>query len=344
MGRCIQLAELSYGKVAPNPLVGAVLVYEGRIIGEGYHEEFGKAHAEVNCINSVGQEDTPLIPLSTLYVSLEPCAHFGKTPPCADMIIQQGIKNVKIGCIDIFQKVHGKGVSRLKEAGVQVETGICEQACIDLNKRFFTFHSMKRPYIILKWAQSMNRMVGRSGQQISISNEYTNIVVHKWRSREASILVGKNTAVIDDPSLTNRHWHGGGPLRIILSGDDLPEDLQMFTLPGKTIVFNTDRDVEKDRVQFKKVSRQNYLEEMFGYLFESGIQSVLVEGGPATHQQFFDSGAWDECRVITNTKMVIENGVVAALMPAMKLISQETIMNDLIQYYGNSHNQFIAFD
>ena len=209
MQRCLQLAVLGAGNVAPNPMVGAVLVNNGDIIGEGYHQQYGGPHAEPNCINDVPVEMKHMIPGSTLYVSLEPCAHFGKTPPCADLIIKTGIKKVVVGCRDPFSKVDGKGIDKLRNAGVEVIIGEWENECKELNKRFFTFHTKSRPYIVLKWAQTANGKMAAEGEdRLLISNDYTNRLVHKWRSEEAAILVGRNTALMDNPSLTTRLWKG----------------------------------------------------------------------------------------------------------------------------------------
>ena len=217
MYRCLQLAGKGAGHVAPNPMVGAVLVHNDRILGEGYHQVYGQAHAEVNCINSVLPDDVPLIPDSTLYVSLEPCAHFGKTPPCADLIIKKQIRKVVIGCRDPFKEVDGKGIERLKAAGIEVISGVLEAACTDLNKRFFTFHTFNRPYVILKWAESANGKISGSGnERVFISNAWTNTLVHKWRSEESAIAVGTNTAMLDNPFLTTRLWPGRNPVRILL--------------------------------------------------------------------------------------------------------------------------------
>ena len=207
MRRCLQLALLGRGNVAPNPMVGAVLVHDDRIIGEGYHEKYGQAHAEVNCLKSVAL-DKNLIPQSTLYVSLEPCAHFGKTPPCADMIIANNIKKVMVGCADPFTEVNGKGIEKLKAAGVEVIENVLQEECLALNKRFFTFHTKQRPYIILKVGRNrqMVLLLVIENEQLKISNEFSDRLVHKWRSEEAAIMVGTNTALVDNPSLTNRLW------------------------------------------------------------------------------------------------------------------------------------------
>ncbi|MBI3882924.1 MAG: bifunctional diaminohydroxyphosphoribosylaminopyrimidine deaminase/5-amino-6-(5-phosphoribosylamino)uracil reductase RibD [Sphingobacteriales bacterium] len=240
MQRCLELAKLGAGSVAPNPMVGAVLVYEDRIIGEGYHQQYGQAHAEVNCINSVKKEDKELISKSTIYVSLEPCAHYGKTPPCVNLIIEKQIPHVVVACRDSYKEVNGKGIEILKATGVNVVLGILEKEAIELNKRFFTFHREQRPYIILKWAQSGNAKIGNADfSRVLISNEQTNKHVHKWRSEEAAILVGTNTALYDNPSLTTRLWQGNNPVRLVIDTDlKLPTSLQLFNGEVKTIVFN----------------------------------------------------------------------------------------------------------
>jgi diaminohydroxyphosphoribosylaminopyrimidine deaminase/5-amino-6-(5-phosphoribosylamino)uracil reductase len=342
MRRCIELALLGQGRVAPNPMVGAVLIYNDRIIGEGYHELYGNAHAEVNCINSVSGEDRRLIPDSTLFVSLEPCSHFGKTPPCADLIIRERIKDVRIGCIDITPKVNGKGISKLREAGIKVETGICEPECIQLNRRFFTFNSLRRPYIILKWAQTVNGIIGKAGERIHISNEYTNKKVHKWRGEEAAILVGNHTAKEDDPLLTNRYGSGNNPLRIVLAGNSLPTGLRMFAERGRTIIFNTRQDQTGESVEYVRLNADNFLKDVLSYLYQKKVQSVLVEGGAFTHQLFFDAGLWDECRMIINPKMIIPDGIKTPCIPDMRLDKEEMTTGDVIQYYVNSHNIFVA--
>src|SRR4026209_222335 len=207
MLRCLELAEKGSGYVAPNPMVGAVLVHDGKIIGEGYHRQYGQAHAEVNCLSSIKEGDKNKIARSVLYVSLEPCSHFGKTPPCTDLIITNKIPNVVIGCSDPFKEVNGKGIEKLKAAGVNVVYGILERECQQLNKRFFTFHTRHRPYIILKWAETADgKIAGDGASRLFISNEQTNRLVHKWRSEEASILVGTNTVLMHDPELTTRNW------------------------------------------------------------------------------------------------------------------------------------------
>ncbi|MEO8568998.1 MAG: bifunctional diaminohydroxyphosphoribosylaminopyrimidine deaminase/5-amino-6-(5-phosphoribosylamino)uracil reductase RibD, partial [Ginsengibacter sp.] len=317
MARCLQLANAGAGNVAPNPMVGATLVYENRIIGEGSHQKYGQAHAEVNCINSVSEEDKVLINQSTLYVSLEPCSHFGKTPPCTDLITKHKIPKVIIGCEDIFKEVSGKGIQKLKDAGIEVITGVLENECLDVNKRFFTFHEKFRPYIILKWAQSLNGKISNTGtKRILISNDYSNRLVHKWRSEESAILVGTNTALLDDPLLTARLWYGKNPVRIIIDKElRLPSTLKIFNNDAKTIVYNLIKNSNERDLVHIKLAKGNFIEELIHSLFEMNIQSLLVEGGAKTLQSFIDKNLWDEARIITNENVIIENGIAA---PEMK--------------------------
>ncbi len=335
MFRCIQLAKLGAGNVAPNPMVGAVLVYNEKIIGEGYHKKYGEAHAEVNCIRNVSDENKILIEKSTMYVSLEPCSHFGKTPACSNLIIQQKIKNVVIGCRDIYEKVDGKGIEKLHDAGVGVITGVLEKECKDLNKRFFTFHQKKRPYIILKWAQSFNAKIGSENQErIFISNEYSNRLVHKWRSEEAGILVGKNTATKDDPELTTRLWKGNNPARILIDPQlRVSNSSQLFNPEAKTITYNFIKNSLNETIECIKLPRENFLKEMLLSLYNKNIQSVLIEGGAKTLQSFIDNDIWDEARLITNTEMVIENGINSPEMKNFIKARQEKYFSDTIDYF-----------
>jgi diaminohydroxyphosphoribosylaminopyrimidine deaminase/5-amino-6-(5-phosphoribosylamino)uracil reductase len=334
MERCIQLAKQGAGSVAPNPLVGAVLVYEDKIIGEGYHKKYGEAHAEVNCINSVKEENKSLIEKSTLYVSLEPCAHHGKTPPCTDLIIKNKIKKAVIGSIDVYKEVAGKGIQKLRAAGVEVITGLLEKECIELNKRFFTFHEKFRPYIILKWAQSINGKTGKENERIFISNDYSNRLVHKWRSEEAAILIGTNTALSDNPSLTTRLWAGKNPVRIVIDKKlQLPSSLNVFNDESKTIIFNLVKNSTEENLVYIQLEKDNFSEQLFHTLFEMNIQSVLVEGGTKTLQSFIDNDLWDEARVITNQELIIENGIAAPQMKNFKLEKQERYFSDAINYF-----------
>ncbi len=339
MQRCIQLAAQAAGYVAPNPMVGAVLVHEGRIIGEGYHQVYGGPHAEVHCVNSVREADRHLIPQSVMYVSLEPCAHFGKTPPCADLIIEKKIPEVVIGVRDPFKQVDGKGVEKLQAAGVRVTMGVLEQDCKTLNKRFITFHKQHRPYIILKWAQTANgKMAGEAGaERLLISNAFTNRLVHKWRSEEAAILVGTNTALFDDPALTTRLWKGPDPVRLVVDMNlRLPSSLQLFNGQVRTIVFNSLQHQEKDNLMYYQVTQDvNLVHQVLQALYQLKIQSVLVEGGAQLLQSFIDESLWDEIRVITNNELVVPHGLPAPRMHTGRLLQQETLYSDSLQYFVN---------
>jgi diaminohydroxyphosphoribosylaminopyrimidine deaminase/5-amino-6-(5-phosphoribosylamino)uracil reductase len=340
MLRCIELAKLGVGNVAPNPMVGAVLVHEGNIIGEGYHQQFGQAHAEVNCINSVKESLRPHIPNSTLYVSLEPCSHFGKTPPCSDLIIQQQIKKVVVGCSDPFEQVNGKGIEKLRAANVEVIVDILKDECLQLNKRFFAFHTKKRPYIILKWAQTANgKMASSSNERLLITNDFTNRLVHKWRSEETAILVGTNTALLDNPSLNNRLWHGNNPIRLVIDRNlKLPASLNIFNQEQKTIVFNSIKDASNDRIYYCKIEAANTIEQVLQICYELSIQSILVEGGSKLLQSFINENLWDEARIITNESLNTHDGLTAPLLNGI-LIKEEKIFSDSIQYYLPPHDK-----
>lgn len=334
MRRCFELAKLGAGNVAPNPMVGAVLVYNDRIIGEGFHQQYGQAHAEVNCINSVPEADQHLISSSTIYVSLEPCAHFGKAPPCVDFIIKMRIPKVVIGCRDSYKEVDGKGIQKLQAAGVDIRVGVLEAGAMQLNERFFTFHQMQRPFIILKWAQTADlKIASEESSRLMISNELTNRLVHKWRSEEASILVGVNTALKDDPSLTARLWPGKNPVRLVIDKNlKLPPTLKLFDGSVKTIIFNTQKHHEGELFYYR-LPEEDFLNKMFASLHELNIQSVLVEGGAALLQSFIDADLWDEARVITNTALFIGSGLNAPQLKEQRLVSSEKILSDTIHYF-----------
>jgi diaminohydroxyphosphoribosylaminopyrimidine deaminase/5-amino-6-(5-phosphoribosylamino)uracil reductase len=332
MQRCLELARMGAGHVAPNPMVGAVLVHEDRIIGEGYHEQYGQAHAEVNCINSVKAGDVDLVPSSTLYVSLEPCVHFGITPPCTDLVIFNNIPEVVIACVDIFAAVNGKGIEKLRSAGINVITGVLEKEAIELNKRFFTFHQKQRPYVILKWAESSDKMIGKGGERVLISNEASNRLVHKWRSEEAAIMVGTNTALADDPALTTRLWPGKDPLRIVIDMDlKLPPSLHLFDKSVKTIIFNGQKNEEGKMLVFIKINKEeNILQQVLQALHKMKVQSVMVEGGAKLLQSFIDEGLWDEARIISNKQLAIGNGVSAPQLSANTIVNTEKIGENII--------------
>jgi len=324
-------------------MVGSVLVYEDRIIGEGYHRLYGQAHAEVNCINSVAEKDKHLVDKATLYVSLEPCAHFGKTPPCSDLIIAKNIPQVVVGCRDPFEQVNGKGIEKLRAAGIQVVLPVMEQACKQLNKRFFTFHTRQRPYIILKWAATAdNRIAAPEGSpRLHISNEYTNRLVHRWRSEEAAILIGTNTALYDNPSLTNRLWTGHHPVRLVIDTQlRLPTTLQVFDGQQKTIVFNHTRQGEQHNLHYYQLpNKEQLVQEVLQAAHRLSIQSILVEGGAQLLQSFINDGLWDEARIITNETLVIGKGLAAPVLSGHLHTHTEKIQNDTIRYFTNqNHN------
>jgi diaminohydroxyphosphoribosylaminopyrimidine deaminase/5-amino-6-(5-phosphoribosylamino)uracil reductase len=336
MQRCIQLARQASGWVAPNPMVGAVLVHGEKIIGEGWHQRYGESHAEVNCIASVKEKDKHLISSATFYVSLEPCAHFGKTPPCADLIIRHKIPLVVIGCRDPFTKVDGKGIEKLEAAGVRILLGVLGNECKELNKRFLTYHTLHRPYIILKWAQTSDGKVsGGNGRRLLISNEYSNRLVHRWRSEEAAILVGTNTALSDDPELTNRFWEGPSPVRLVLDKDlRLPLSLKIFNRGVRTIIFNTLKHEEEGNLLYYRLTREaSIVHQIVRALYQLQIQSVLVEGGPQLLQSFIAEGLWDETRIIQNSKIKIQNGLPAPQLLHAHKIAEQTILTDTIETF-----------
>ena len=344
MRRCIQLAELGAGNVAPNPMVGAVLVYNNQIIGEGFHEKFGESHAEVNCINSVQECERQFIKESILYVSLEPCAHFGKTPPCVDLIIENKIPCVLVGCTDSYEKVNGAGIKKMIAAGIKVDVGILESECRNLNKRFFTFHNKKRPYIILKWAQSNDGFVdGEKDIPVKITNDYTNILTHKWRADEAAILVGTNTAIKDNPTLTARNWRGKNPVRIII---DIALKINIannvYNNEVSTIIINRKKMEQVGNTFFYKLDeKENVLEGILKCLYNNSVISCLIEGGPKTLQSFIDAGLWDEVRVITNTSLNTEIGIAAPVLSNAYFTYSLDVFSDRINFFTKQSNELL---
>lgn len=305
MRRCIQLAQNGRQNAQPNPMVGAVIVHEGRIIGEGYHVRCGEGHAEVNACASVKPEDEHLLPESTIYVSLEPCSHYGKTPPCADLLVSKHFKRCVIGCQDPFAKVHGRGIKKLQDAGIEVKVGVLEEECKALNKRFMTFHGKQRPLVTLKWAQSSNGYIDGH-----ISSAYTQMLCHKRRAEHQAILVGRKTYEIDNPSLDTRNWYGPSPKRFVASS----QSIQLRD--GFTLIQSTD------------------VKEILTQLYTLGIQSVLIEGGSQLLQSFIDSGLWDDCYVEQGNESI--NGSVKAPIISPTLLKDEsTFMERSIKHYQN---------
>jgi len=338
MDRCIQLAKLGIGNVSPNPLVGCVIVHDDIIIGEGFHKQYGGSHAEVHAIESVTNES--LLPQSTLYVNLEPCAHWGKTPPCADLIIKKGIRKVIIGCVDTFSKVSGKGIERMRDAGIEVEVGIREEECRELNRRFFTFHEQKRPYVILKWAQTRDGFIDMSPQHkttskgVWITNEICKKIVHKWRTEEDAIMVGTNTALMDNPHLTAREYPGRNPVRIVIDKQlKLPNNLHVFDNESRTIVITqndeTKTDTNVEYVSLKIIHCKSILEVLYQY----SLQSVIIEGGTKLLQSFIDENLWDEARIFTG-EMTFGEGVSAPTIRA-KNSNTQTFGDTLLTFIHN---------
>ena len=306
MQRCLDLAILGMGDVAPNPMVGCVIVHDGIIIGEGYHQKFGQPHAEVNAIRSVKNQE--LLAQSTLYVSLEPCTHFGKTPPCSDLIIENRIPRVVIGTIDPFAKVAGKGIERMQNAGIQVEVGVLEKECHEQNRRFFTFHEKKRPYILLKWAQTLDGFIDTDRTETQhptwITNALSKRLVHKQRSEESSILIGTNTAEYDNPALTVREWTGNQPVRLVIDRTGrLDSGLHIFDKKAPTWVFTREEQSDIENLQFISLDfGLNILPQMLSELYKRDILSVIVEGGSVLLNSFLDAGLWDEAFVYTGNQ------------------------------------------
>lgn len=301
MRRCIQLALNGMQDAKPNPMVGALLVCNGRIIGEGYHVRFGEGHAEVNCFASVKPADEYLLPQSTLYVSLEPCSHYGKTPPCADLIIRKGVRKVVVGCTDPFAQVQGNGIRKLREAGIEVAVGVLEKECLALNKRFIIYTTRMRPYIILKWAQTINGFIDDHFRALSISTPFTKMLSHKLRAENDAILVGRVTDEREHPVLNVRYWSGPNPMRIVLQ------------------------------------HRQN-IADLMGSLYEQKVQSLIVEGGAKTLQSFLNAGLWDEIRVET-APLTVTDGTPAPHIPTdIRLIRQDIYDGNIISVFARCEN------
>lgn len=337
--RCIELAKLGAGRVAPNPMVGCVIVHKEKIIGEGFHQNYGGPHAEVNAINSVKNES--LLKESTLYVSLEPCAHHGLTPPCSDLIVEKNIPEVVIGTVDPFAEVAGKGIEKLQKAGIKVTKNILKEECRELNKRFFTFHEKKRPYIILKWAQTLDGFIDIErtkeafGQPTWITGDLALRLVHKLRSEENAILVGTKTAEKDNPSLTVRHWQGKNPVRLLIDKNlRLPQNLHLLDKSQTTYIFNTVQSVSEGKLHYVKIDFSgNVLQQILDFLYHKKILSVIVEGGKFLLDTIIEAGLWDEAHIFIGDKF-FQGGIKA---PAIKgvLTASEKLGNDVLKVFRN---------
>ncbi|WP_299521978.1 bifunctional diaminohydroxyphosphoribosylaminopyrimidine deaminase/5-amino-6-(5-phosphoribosylamino)uracil reductase RibD [Winogradskyella sp.] len=325
--RCLHIGKNGLGTTRPNPMVGAVIVCNNEIIGEGFTSPYGSSHAEVNAINAV--KDKSLLSKSTMYVTLEPCSHFGKTPPCSDLIIKHKIPEVVIGCIDDNPEVAGKGIAKLKAAGCHVLVGVLEEECKNHLKRFFSFHNKKRPYIILKWAETVDGFIApkikSEKKPVWITNKYSRQLVHKWRAEEQAILVGTNTVMEDNPSLTVRDWEGQNPIRFILDKTSkLKNDYEVFNNQSETIRITND-DIDFD---------QPIAIQVCHLLYNKNINSVIIEGGSKTLQSFIDEGLWDEARIFIG-KVEFKEGVKAPRLKG-KLISESMILEDTLKIIRNN--------
>lgn len=340
--RCLEIAENGYSKVEPNPYVGCVIVHDDCIIGEGWHRKFGEAHAEVNAIASV--KDKQLLKDSTLYVNLEPCSHFGKTPPCADLIVQHGIPSVHISMQDPNPRVAGKGIAKLRNAGIIVTVGELEDEAKFLNRRFVTFHAQNRPYVILKWAQTADSFIDidRSDPDLKtednwISGQELKVLVHKWRAQEMGILVGRKTVENDNPELTVREWEGKNPVRIILANREIDEHkYQVFNAEAETWVIQPFKEGNSDMAHYIRLPElKNNAQNILELLYQRFIFSLIIEGGRETFDMFIESGLWDEARVITGAKKFTK-GLKAPDLPEATLIRTETHGSDSLKIYMNT--------
>lgn len=334
MKKCLELAKKGMGYVSPNPMVGCVVVFNDEIIGEGYHNLFGNAHAEVNAIENV--KDKSLLKNATLYVNLEPCVHFGKTPPCSDLIIKHKIPKVVIGSVDSFSEVAGKGIEEMQNSGIEVIVGVLEKESRELNKRFFTFHEKKRSYVILKWAESKDGYIApkNHNKPFWMTSSESKKLVHKWRDEEDAILVGRITAEKDNPSLTVREIAGSNPVRIVIDKNlKLSGDLNLFNSEAKTIIFNAIKSEETRTNQFIKINFNNLIKSILKELYQQNIQSVIIEGGSKTLQSFIDTNMWDEARIFTTNK-TLAKGVKSPTIEG-KIISEDKIGEDELEILCN---------
>jgi len=342
MRRSFELAAMAKGRVAPNPMVGAVLVHQGRVIGEGYHKAFGGPHAEINCLDAVLPEDQKYIAQSTLYVNLEPCAHFGKTPPCALRLAREKVHEVIICNTDPFEKVSGKGLDILRTAGISTETGFLENEGLWLNRRFFCFHQQKRPYIILKWAQTSQGFMAPSDRsRFQLSNQHSQQLVHKWRTEEAAILVGTTTGLQDNPKLSARLWKGPQPLRIVLDRQlKIPHSHHLFDGTTRTWIVNETKHKEDGETVYVQLDfAKTILPQLMSKLHEHNILSLIVEGGAALLKSFTDQNLWDEARIF-ETENVLSEGIKApSLQHAVPAFSTQ-ILSDHLHVFVNENSAY----
>lgn len=339
ISRCLQIARNGASYTAPNPMVGAVVVCDGKIIGEGYHRRYGDAHAEPNAINAV--EDKSLLKKSTLYVNLEPCSHYGKTPPCVDLIILSEIPRVVVGTLDPNPKVAGRGIEKLRQAGIDVVCGVLENECRELNKHFFTFIEKQRPYITLKWAQTRDGFIDAERKNaeippLAISNEMTKILAHKLRAEHQAILVGTNTAVLDNPKLTVRHWSGRNPIRIAIDRSGrIPADSHLFDGSVRTIIYTEKFSENKENLEFVRLNfDHNIIKNILQNIYEHNINSVLVEGGAQLISSFIEQNLWDEARVEISP-IEIKNGIPAPIIAQIPTKEKEVQGHRILKMKNN---------
>lgn len=335
MKRALDLAALGRERVSPNPMVGCVIVHNDLIIGEGFHELYGEAHAEVNAINSVKGKN--ILSESDIYLTLEPCSHFGKTPPCVDLLINYKVRKVFISVLDPNPLVAGKGLEKLKKSGIEVEIGLLKSEGLELNKRFFKAISQKLPFVVIKWAETADGFVANEdGSPFKITSSVSNLLVHKWRSEEAAILVGSNTILNDNPQLDARLWPGGkSPIRVLIDRDlKLKPEFKVFEDGQKTIVLNSIVEKMEGNIHFVKIEKENnFLQEALKQLINLGVNSVFVEGGPTLIRQFFKDGLYDEIRIF-KSKVILKKGIDAPNVPSgIAMHSHEKIMEDFLTIY-----------
>lgn len=333
MKRALQLAENGLGNTSPNPMVGCVIVYENQIIGEGFTSPYGGPHAEVNALRSVS--DHSLLPQSTVYVTLEPCAHHGKTPPCSDLLVEKGVRRVVIACRDPFDQVNGKGIDKLEAAGIEVEVGMLQKEAEESNIRFFTSIQKKRPYVILKWAQTKDGFTARENFDSKwISNEYSRQLVHKWRTEEDAILVGKNTAIHDNPSLTAREWDGKNPIRVLLDSNlEVNKASNLFNTDAPTLILNSLKEEKSGSIEWIKTEMNNPW-SVLRRLNERNIHSVIIEGGSQVLNSFINENCWDEARIFISEN-TFGKGIKAPQIEG-SLVNEETIFTDQLKTYRNN--------
>lgn len=331
MQRCLDLAQKGLGNTYPNPLVGAVVVRNGEIIGEGWHKKAGTQHAEVHALKGLSDEE---LTEATLYVNLEPCSHYGKTPPCCDLVISRGIKKVVVGTMDPNPKVSGRGIRAMEAAGIAVTVGVLEDECLLLNKRFYCFHTKKRPYIILKWAQSADGFIApekdKKGDVFWISDTHSQQLAHRWRAEENAILVGQNTIAQDNPKLTTRKWEGNHPIRLVIDpSNKIAKNAAVLNKEAETIVFNTQKKEKRNNIYWGKVGTANILGDILEICVEKNIQSILVEGGTTTIMHFLNQNLWDECRII-QSNLNLNSGVKAPRKP-VGISNEKVLVGDTLQ-------------